>query len=157
MCQAPSSLLPPPPGSPLCPLHSLARALTCEIKRHFNYLSAKQQLERITAQQHPPSPLPAPGPPPALLSSLHPASSALRLDVGGKSSSPAQQHLCLLHPKRESVLGVRTKEYKRLPRKGRLCTCILETVSTQLTEVQVGTMVCICVPDTLVPAGACAL
>lgn len=57
MCQAPSSLLPPPPGSPLCPLHSLARALTCEIKRHFNYLSAKQQLERITAQQHPPSAL----------------------------------------------------------------------------------------------------
>lgn len=52
--------MPPPPGLPLCPLHRLARALTCEIKRDFNYLSAKQQLERITAQQLSPPPLPLP-------------------------------------------------------------------------------------------------
>lgn len=45
--------MPPPPGLPLSPLYRLARALTCEIKRDFNYLSAKQQLERITAQQRP--------------------------------------------------------------------------------------------------------
>lgn len=57
----PGPLLPPPPGLPLRPLHRLVRALTCEIKRDFNYLSAKQQLERITAQQQSPPPLPPPG------------------------------------------------------------------------------------------------
>lgn len=56
----PSPPLPPPPGLPLRPLHGLVRALTCEIKRDFNYLSAKQQLERITAQQQSPPPLPPP-------------------------------------------------------------------------------------------------
>lgn len=60
LCQAASPRLPPPPSLPLCPLHRLVRALTCEIKRDFNYLSAKQQLERITAQQQSPPPLPPP-------------------------------------------------------------------------------------------------
>lgn len=53
--------MPPPPSLPLRPLHRLVRVLTCEIKRDFNYLSAKQQLERITAQQRSPPPLPLPG------------------------------------------------------------------------------------------------
>lgn len=58
----------PTPSLPLRPLHRLAKALTCEIKRDFNYLSAKQQLERITAQQRSPPPLPQPGPPSRLFS-----------------------------------------------------------------------------------------
>lgn len=111
-CQAPSSLLPPPPGFPLCPLHSLARALTCEIKRHFNYLSAKQQLERITAQQHPPS---TPRTRPASCPSLQFPSSAEARCHGKPSSS--SQHLCSLHPRRELVLGTGAKEFKGLHRK----------------------------------------
>lgn len=81
--------------------------------------------------------------------------------MSGEVSCPPQ-HLDSLHLKR--VLGVRTKEPKRLHREknpkakgGGLCAYILELVSSQLTEVQVGTMVCICVPDALVPVGACAL
>ena len=57
LCQAASPCLPPPPSLPLCPLHRLVRALTCEIKRDFNYLSAKQQLERIKKQTHKMEPL----------------------------------------------------------------------------------------------------
>lgn len=60
-CARPTGpVLPPPPSFPLRPLRMLVRALTCEIKRDFNYLSAKQQLERITAQQRSPPAWPLP-------------------------------------------------------------------------------------------------
>lgn len=158
MCQAPSSLLPPPPGFPLCPLHSLARALTCEIKRHFNYLSAKQQLERITAQQHTP---PTPRTGPACCPSLQSPSGA-EARCHGKSSN-SSQHLCSLHPRKELVLGIEAKEFKRLHRKkktlkpssGFLCLHLRD--STQLLKVQVGTTVCVYITDALVPVGACAV
>lgn len=82
LCQEAGPQLPPPPSLPLCPLHRLVRALTCEIKRDFNYLSAKQQLERITAQQ--PSPPPLPPPARSAFSPPSPApTQALRLDGAG--------------------------------------------------------------------------
>lgn len=59
LCQAVWPSNAPPPSLPLRPLHRLVRALTCEIKRDFNYLSAKQQLERITAQTAIPSSTPS--------------------------------------------------------------------------------------------------
>lgn len=80
-CQAAGPQLPPSPSLPLCPLHRLVRALTCEIKRDFNYLSAKQQLERITAQQQSlPHALPLPCLPSPLFLQLP---QALRLDGTG--------------------------------------------------------------------------
>lgn len=123
--------MPPPPSLPLCPLHRLVRALTCEIKRDFNYLSAKQQLERITAQQWSPPPFPAPGLPSPLHLRLHPD---LR-----ESSNSAQAPCNPCLDMRWSVLGTghgvqRAVQGTPPGRSGgaSLCVHTLETASSHL-------------------------
>lgn len=123
--------MPPPPSLPLCPLHTLVRALTCEIKRDFNYLSAKQQLERITAQQRSPPPFPPPG----LPSPLHLQPPPRSEGVLQFSSGP----LCPSLEMRWSVLGTghgvqRAVQATPSGRSGgaSLCVHTLETASSHL-------------------------
>lgn len=161
----PSPPLPPPPGLPLRPLHRLVRALTCEIKRDFNYLSAKQQLERITAQQQSPPPLPLPHLSP-FFSSSHPGS-----DAGWhRKSSNSAQDPCV--PGLGHELGAGwgwgkglSREAPQWPGAGHsggasLCTCTLETASavslgSVCTPVHVCPCMCVCVWPVCVTARVC--
>lgn len=133
--------MPPPPGLPLHPLHRLARALTCEIKRDFNYLSAKQQLERITAQQRSPPPLSPPGLPSPLFLQPPPSSEGV-LQFSSGSLCPREGET---KDVRWSVLGRRgRKDLQGRPTGGcgllvtpvSLCVCTLEMASSHLTGIR---------------------